>query len=135
MKHFLIIIATTMMLSGCCQNNEKTDIQKSNISESTIVDAIHKLKTKHPQATAGRIERGVRHTSSIWWPEDGSPEDFISFCEKSFVSDTIKLDEFFTKVSTHIETLYGHFNWMTLKLQEPVHLKFEIGRASCRERV
>lgn len=124
MRHFQVIIATIMMLSGCSPKPEKSDEQKSNITEVTIADAINKIKLLHADCPPERIERGIRHTASIWWPTDGSPEDFIAFCENNFIADSAVLDQLFTKVSKHIETLYGHFNWMMLKLQEPVHLKF-----------
>ncbi len=124
MKGFLLFIATIMMLSGCSQKTKNNDEQNSNITESTIVKTINRLKAGHPQCPVERIQRGVKHTASIWWPADGTPQDFTDFCEKSFVSDTTKLDEFFMKVNSHFETLHGHFNWMTLKLQEPVHLKY-----------
>jgi hypothetical protein len=127
MKHLKclpIIIATIMLISGCQKKTEKSDEQKSTITEATIVETIDKLKASHPEVNADRIERGVRHTASIWWPIDGTAEEFNAFCDSNFVADEEMRASFFKKISKHIETLYGHFNWMTLKLQEPVHLKF-----------
>jgi hypothetical protein len=124
MKQLSILIATIMLLSGCVKNTEKTDSLKPNVSETTIGKTIADLKKAHPEAAADRIERGVRHAATIWWPVDGNEEAFSTFCTSSFVSDPTQLNDFFNKVSRHFETLYGHYNWMALKLQEPVHLKF-----------
>ena len=124
MKYFTLIIAILMMLSGCNQQTTKTQKQESVITEATITKAIKQLKADHPQSPAELIERGVRHTASIWWETDGSGDEFISFCQENYVADETLRNEFFNKVNKHFETLYGHFNWMTLKLQEPVHLKY-----------
>lgn len=124
MKYLTLLIASIMILSGCCQKTEKSDEEKSIISESTIIEAINGLKSTFPQCSPERIERGVHHAASIWWPADGSADEFIDFCNKNFVADELKMKEFFTKVNNHFETLYGHFNWITLKLQEPVQLKY-----------
>lgn len=124
MKYFTLIIAILMMLSGCKQQSAQTEEQKSAVSETAINNALEQLKAKHPQSPAALMERGVRHTASIWWATDGTEDEFISFCQEHYVADEALRDEFFNKVNKHFETLYGHFNWMTLKLQEPVHLKY-----------
>lgn len=124
MKYVSLILATLMMLSGCSQQSLQTAKEQSVISESVISRTIDQLKATHPQSHVGQIERGVRHAASLWWPIDGTEEEFIRFCQEHYVAEEALRDQLFTQVNKHFETLNGHLNWMTLKLQEPVHLKY-----------
>ncbi len=123
-KIVTFFLAILIMLTGCFDNGGKSHKNKPEISEKTISEVIAQLKRAHPNCPPERIERGVNHTASIWWAADGTDKDFADFSNKYFVSDENQLKILFNKANKHIETLYGHFNWMTLKLQEPVHLKF-----------
>ena len=123
MKNILLTIATvTIMIS--CTTNPKQDSQYSFIREDVLKQTINNLISEHPDCSPERIEKGVRHTALLWWTKDGSKDDFAAFCKNNFASDDNLRNNLFLKISKHTETLYGHFNWMSLKLQEPVHLKF-----------
>ncbi|ASB51178.1 hypothetical protein CDL62_14455 [Alkalitalea saponilacus] len=97
-------------------------MQKSVVSADAIESTIKALIEKHPDADAERISRGVKHTASLWWPADGTNDDFIEYCKKHFIPNEKEREAFFNSVSTHIETLYGHFNQIALGLQRPIHV-------------
>lgn len=46
------------------------------------------------------------------------------FCEDRFVADEVERRILFEKISRNLEILNGHFNMISLELQEPLHLKF-----------
>jgi len=33
------------------------------------------------------IEKGVRHTASLWRDNDGTPENFVQFCSENYLGD------------------------------------------------
>ena len=81
----------------------------SNINESTIETVLSRIDSGvelYEQA-----EQGVRQTAALWREEDGSREDFTTFCLEHFCTTEAEKETLFRKLSV------------------------EIGRASCRERV
>ena len=67
------------------------------------------------------IEKGVTQTARLWQSEDGTNEDFIRFCSENYISGPKEKEVFFQKTSQYLEAIYGHFNAMTLRLQQNVH--------------
>ena len=107
-----------------CSLQQKQEMQRSVISESVLNEVIEALKARYPDCPSERISRGVSHVGSLWWSKDGDENDFKAFCVDHFAGDDDLRDHLFEKINKHFETLNGHFNWMSLKLQEPVQLKF-----------
>jgi hypothetical protein len=68
------------------------------------------------------LEKGVRHAASLWRSTDGTPEDFVKFCIENFIADVAKKEATFYRFSEYFESLFGHFNKITLDLQENVQL-------------
>ena len=60
--------------------------------------------------------------ASLWREKDGSPEDFQDFCMQHFLADEDERAVMLEKVSRNLEVLQGHFNQISLKLKEPLHL-------------
>jgi len=113
-----------MTLTNCSTKKQNKAIQKSNITSQTISQTIDAIKEKHPSANASAIEKGVKHAASLWWPEDGNNEEFQKYCSENYISDINQRKLVFEKLSHHFETLWGHFNKMSLHLQAPMHLKY-----------
>lgn len=111
---FFILITMTM-----------TSLQAADqpaISNERIVQTIEALTQKYGTAHAFRIERGVKKTALLWQSEDGTPDEFTSFCESGFVADDAALEKLFRSVSRSLEILIGGFNRMSLQLREPIDL-------------
>ncbi|MCA1745194.1 MAG: hypothetical protein LC643_05730 [Bacteroidales bacterium] len=124
MKHLLTTILIVMTLTNCTNSAPDAPNQQSQVTEATITQTIDTLKERHPAADASAIERGVRHASSLWWPEDGNDEAFRTYCSENFIADAAERQLVFEKLSRHFETLWGHFNKISLHLQAPMHLKY-----------
>jgi hypothetical protein len=124
MKHLLTTILIVMTLTNCTNSAPDAPKQQSQVTETIITQTIDTLKARYPAAEASAIERGVRHAASLWWPEDGDHEAFRTYCSENFIADAAERQLVFEKLSRHFETLWGHFNKISLHLQEPMHLKY-----------
>ena len=92
------------------------------ISAASQVEAVGKLLKKHGAGARFRIERGVAQAAELWTSDDGSVEEFQTFCIDNFVADEKTLDETFNKLDRAFEGLHGHFNAMLLELKMPMDL-------------
>jgi len=124
MKKNLVLIALSILLAACCSNgtqDNKTQEEVANVSAATVKQTIKSLQSIHGDATKGMIERGVKHTASLWRNVDGSEAEFQAFCEKHYLADAKSKALMFEKVSRNMEILRGHFNKISLELQRPLH--------------
>jgi hypothetical protein len=111
-----------MVLISCNQESSK-EPESGFIKSQTVSKIIHNLSGIH-KGEKERIERGVQHVASLWLKSDGPAEAFEDFCQKNFIADVKERQIFFEKISRNLEILNGHFNEVTLKLQEPLHLRY-----------
>ncbi|WP_132433301.1 hypothetical protein [Natronoflexus pectinivorans] len=109
-------------MTNCKQSSQDETIQKSVIPSEVIESTISAIIKKHPDTDVERLTRGVNHTASLWWPADGDNNEFKTWCKEHFIPTDKERKAFFNSVSTHIETLYGHFNQIALGLQRPIHV-------------
>ncbi|PWE01223.1 hypothetical protein DDZ16_01675 [Marinilabilia rubra] len=98
-------------------------MQSATIPQNVIDQTITTISEKFPDEAA-RIEKGVRHSASLWRDRDGDVNQFSSFCVENFIGEEESLDLFFEKVSRNLEILNGHFNQISLELLEPLHLRY-----------
>ena len=99
-------------------------VKKESVQTSQFIgDAIQKyaidsVKSAHPEVNLHLLEKGVKHAASLWRKEDGSPEEFIAFACKNYLSDPAERKSVFNKISFYIESLNGNFNEITLDLKK-----------------
>ena len=84
--------------------------------------AVDNLLAMHGEDQRSRIERGIEQAARLWQKTDGSPESFIAFCERQFISDPQRIEETFIRFEKNLESIYGHFHEMTRDLREPMDL-------------
>jgi len=121
MKKMLFIFIAA--LTACSSPSVKKDMASSNfIGETALKAAIDSVKKTQPAADMTLLEKGVKHASSLWRAEDGTPEDFIKFVKENYISDPEKRKEVFKKTSNYLESLYGNFNEITLDLRKTLDL-------------
>ncbi len=94
----------------------------SSISKTAADNSIQKLINANGEKNRFRIERGVRQTASLWTRDDGSEQEFESFCAKHFIVDEQKLKTLFEKISENFESILGHYNKISLDLKRALHL-------------
>ncbi|MDP2335492.1 MAG: hypothetical protein Q8N05_03385 [Bacteroidota bacterium] len=121
-RNYIFIFACFVMISAC-QPTEKKPVAPipAGISEATISSAVKAIGEQGPAAEMA--EKGVRHAASLWRDTDGTPEEFIRFCSENFIADQVQKEASFKRFSEYLESLYGHFNKLTLDLQENVQLQ------------
>ncbi|MCL2072550.1 MAG: hypothetical protein FWH18_01400 [Marinilabiliaceae bacterium] len=122
-KIFLFLLSITLMTS--CNIKQEETLSRLVLSDSILNETISALQSQNPDCSPEFIERGVRHASSLWWATDGNENEFKTFCLENFVASDEERSKLFEKLDNYFETLFGHFNWMSLKLQVPVHLKYD----------
>jgi len=110
-------------MTSCSLRQEK-EIQRSIVGESVLNETIDALQALYPHCPPERISRGVRHAGSLWWAKDGSEGDFKAFCLSNFAGDDDLRHMLFERLDKHFEAIFGHYNWMSMKLQNPVYLTF-----------
>jgi hypothetical protein len=113
-------IFVALMLIVTATAYSQGDNMKSNISEPTLAKTIKYLKGQAPGADY--IERSVKQTAGLWFEENGTEQEFVDFCKKNFIADEKEREQVFAKISQYMESLYGHYNKMSLDLQQNLHL-------------
>jgi hypothetical protein len=123
-KNFIIILACVVMTTACQPSGKKTNAPASpGISEATITEAVNSIKSKIEGTKSGLIEKGVKHAASLWRDNDGTPTDFVKFCNENYTTDPKQKEASFYRFAEYLESLNGHFNKLSLDMQENVHLK------------
>ena len=123
---YTILIFTTIMAISC-KNQNKSSQTEENLTEFKILDenieeTIQKIKEKNTDKERFRIEKGVKQVASLWQQKDGDLTDFTNFCIDNFIADSTDLKIAFDKLERNFEILFGHYNKISLKLMEPLHL-------------
>jgi len=124
-KNFIFILFCTMMLSGCHSTIRKQSpvALPTGISDETVDQAVKTISDQNPGSNAEMIEKGVQHAASLWRDTDGSFEEFVKFCGDQFITDPAKKEATFKRFSEYMESLFGHFNKLSLDMQENVTLQ------------
>jgi len=93
----------------------------SAVDDATILRAMNTIVSHFP-AESARIQKGVKGVAALWREQDGTPDDFVTFCSENFIGDKDQLKQTFLHLQQHEEVLSGHFNKMLLDLKIPLHL-------------
>ena len=125
MRKALFIALLLAGIAACStQQKEITTMQTAAfIPEKRTTEVIAQLTDSLGEASAFRIERGVKQVAALWRETDGTEDAFAEFCRSSFVADTAQLSSLFTSLERNFEVLGGYFNKMDLKLKEPLQLE------------
>ena len=110
---------------SACQPTEKKQVTPAVIPEvvissATIEDAIKSISEKAHGSNATLIEKGVSHAASLWRDADGTPAEFVKFCSENYLADPAQKEASFYRLSEYMESLNGHFNKLSLDMQENV---------------
>ncbi len=125
-RNSIIILVCFGVISACHSKIQKPDVPTpvpTGISEGVIADAVKAASGGASGNNSAIIEKGVQHAASLWRDADGTPEDFVKFCGENFIADPAKKEASFKRFSEYLESLLGHFNKLSLDLQENVTLQ------------
>jgi len=121
-KNFIFILACFVMISAC-QPTEKQQSASGVITEATVLCTVKAISEKNKNCNVPLLEKGVKHAASLWRVDDGTPANFIQFCTENYLADPAKKEASFKRLSEYMESLYGHFNKLSLDMQENVQLQ------------
>jgi len=123
LKNSIIISVCTLMILACqpvhIKKQSPAAPAPSGISETTISETIQEAGGKKNEL----IEKGVKHAASLWRDNDGTPDDFIKFCKANLITDPALKELNFNRYCQYFESLKGHFNKLSLDMQENVQLQ------------
>ncbi len=124
-KNLTIILACILMITACNTTTTEKSAPKTSagLSAETVTEAISSIEKKDATADREMVEKGVKHAASLWRESDGPSAEFVKFCAENFVQDAKLKEATFYRFSEYFESLYGHFNKLSLDMQENVQLK------------
>jgi hypothetical protein len=120
--HIVMILALVIFASCSPNTTQKQEIAKSMITQTTIDKVVESIMEKNPNVEKVRLQKGVKQTANLWFPENGSEKEFAEFCKTNFIADNDTRHIVYEKIARNFEILYGHFNKVSLELLEPLHL-------------
>jgi len=123
MKQFLLLGIIAVLLLNCQQKSNEMITTSMTIPEEQTSKAIRALTEKYPEVNVKDIGNGVLHAASLWRETDGSGEEFTAFCLENFIDDQQEKQAVFNRMSLYFESLFGHFNQLTIELRENVDLQ------------
>lgn len=117
MKKYLFLMIA--VLTACTTPEKKDNGPVAGfIDESVIKSSVEKIKSAQPSADPLLLEKGVRHASSLWRAEGGTPAEFSEFVAANYISDPATRKRVFLKLSNYFESLSGNMNEITLDLRK-----------------
>jgi hypothetical protein len=121
LRKIAFILTIILMITACHQPVPKENPAAEAISNEKITETVKQVAEKFQLSETALVEKGVRHAASLWRSTDGTADDFAKFCTENFI-DPAKKEASFYRFCEYFESLYGHFNKITLDLQENVQL-------------
>ncbi len=125
MKKFLLLLFLPMslILTQCKQTDHSGQPTSVQVIKQSPIDSILSKLTKQFAGThKTRMEKGVKQCAALWKASDGNEKDFENFCLQYFVNDPEKLDKLFQRLSNNFESVFGHYNMVSLDLKRGMQL-------------
>lgn len=116
----VVLVAMLLSCTSCSRKN--TTASMSNIDSVTVEATLQALAKAHPGTDLARAERSIPQLAALWTADDGTPEQFQSFCLEHFVADTAALWRMAQTLQANLESLWGCFNKISVDLKLPLHV-------------
>jgi len=114
-----LIILMSIVISACSTPAKKgVETAAAFIAEPVITATVERVLAEQPNADRSLLEKGVRHSASLWRSEDGTASEFTDFVAASYISDNVKRKVVFLKLSNYFESISGNMNEITLDLRK-----------------
>ena len=114
-------IASTLLAGVACSHKTNSS-SMSNIDPTTIQATLDSLRVRYGDEAMPRAERSVPQAAALWTADDGTPQQFLSFCLDNFVADTAELWRMASTLQANLESLWGCFNKISVDLKLPLHV-------------
>lgn len=118
-----MLLPLALVFSQCKPKEGANDKSITQFIHQTTIDSVMiKLNKQYGETAKIRMEKGVKQIAALWTREDGDQKAFESFCLQYFVGDPTRLELLFNRLSNNFESLFGHFNMISLDLKRGMHL-------------
>ena len=118
---------------GCPEGEEKPMVEqaaapaaapagKTSIPAEVAAEVELALVAEHGAGAKDRIHTGVAQAAALWWPEDGTAEEFRAFCLEHFVADEGERAALLARFEDGVEQVTGHLHEIGMFLREPMDL-------------
>ena len=130
-KRYVLLIILVTIVSVLVNANKQPEenqttakmIKEVYITKKSVNNVIDSLSEALGQPSKLRIERGAQQVANLWREQDGTAQEYESFCVENFVADEASLTQLFNKLERNFELLNGYFHKIDLKLKEPLQLE------------
>lgn len=122
MRHQLLFVVIFVPL-WCLMTFTTRVCADEFISGETIDRTIEALIKEKGQGEAQRIRKGVTQVSKLWREEDGSKDDFFTFCGTQFIPEGKELQECFDRNQSNLLDLYSHYSAIDRELTRPIEVE------------
>jgi hypothetical protein len=86
-----------------------------------VAQVLDSLKLRHADLDQTRATKGVQQVAMLWRSDDGSEADFVHLCLTDYLHSEAERQAMCEKFSAKLETIFGHFNAVTLELSVPLN--------------
>jgi hypothetical protein len=126
MKKILLLMLPVILMFTQCEplRNKESDKSARFITKETIDSVVAKLAKESDETTRFRLPKGVEQCATLWTSKDGTEQDFADFCHKFFTRNQAEQLLLFNRLSANWESLFGHFNMISLDLKRGMHLDY-----------
>ncbi len=124
MKKMIWALLPLALLFGQCKQEPAGSGKSADsfIRKATVDSVLNKLTARYGETDRSRMEKGVNQIATLWKKSDGTEKDFEAFCLQHYVQDPARLELIFNRLSGNFESLFGHFNMISLDLKRGMHL-------------
>lgn len=124
MKKILLLgfIALAFVMTQCKPKSTQTANDMKFIQKNITDSVISKLIAKYGDSHRTRMEKGIGQIAALWTSIDGTTKEFEEFCLKNYTDKDDQRDMMFMRLSQNFESIFGHFNMMSLDLKKGMHL-------------
>src|SRR5512138_720231 len=116
----LMLLPLALLFTQCMESKKEQTTRF--IPQATVDSTIAKLTALYGEAAKPRIEKGINQVAALWTEKDGPVTEFETLCTDYFVGDPQKRNLLFTRLSNNYESIFGHFNMISLDQKRAMHL-------------
>lgn len=123
-KIILALVAVVVALASCTDGaSEKKQVKTmSSLTETQVAATQQALFKKYPTANKTLLDRGVQCAARFWTIEDGTADEFNSFCLSQYRASAAERQKLFETIQRNFESMYGRYNQISIDLKMPLHV-------------
>ncbi len=124
MRKIIWLLLPFTILFTQCEPLKKQEKQsdKHFITQETVDSVTARISARADDASCERLARGIQQCAVIWTEKDGSAKEFSDFCDAYGALNATDQLKLFNRLASNWETLFGHFNMISLGFKQGMHI-------------